>query len=425
MNSAGRRLCKILTATICMLIVTVSCASCSLMGLNDPAFASVKSAPEIVRLITSAVNDRSSISDSYAAIPEKQRGDVSFSYYTQYIDILRTLVRQGGNDKVTSFCILNEEDAGKATGLPAEYGCAELMFQTERDVPVYVVYEKDANGNPILSFEWISGIINIYNYAQHYFSMLDSRNTEGIFAILRPGFSGDIYTDEVVYSKAAALADFYFVKVKSITSQYIIDCLTPDQMEITIPEVLDDSNESMTSHDVILNRSGETYIITDSIVQEPDTQLSYLTDDSGYRLLRCGANYNYRNVVNSLGRPMNVSFNSRVIGLSEDGDGNIIELHTILVNYHGLTLVFRGSGEDRDNWDGRLVTMILRPGSEYHFGQGVSAGIGRSDLLVIYPYLEQIDYNMTYRNSFGGYQSVDFEISDDDIVSSIRVTDIS
>ena len=425
MNGAGRRFFKILTALIASAIVAVSCLSCSLIdGLKDPALAGIKSTPEIVRLLTVAINDRTQISDSYSAIPERQRGDVSFSYFTQYLEILRTLIRQGGSDKPTSFRILSPEETEAAIGSSDDYGCAMLLFESERTVPVYIVFETDENGNCVLSFSWISGIINIYNYAQHYFSMLDNRNIEGVYAVLRPGFTGEVYTDDVVYSKAAALSDYYMVKVRSLMSQYLITSMTPEAMDILIPRVLDDNNENMVTHNVRLESSGDAYIISDSINQEPDMQLSYITDSNGARLLRCGATYNYRSVVNAMGNPMNVSFNSEVIRVEEARDGSVWEIHKIIVNYRHLLLVFEGHGDGRRSWEGTLMTVVLTEGSEYYLSSGVTAGISQSDLLVIYPYLDKLNYTMTFRNSFGNVQSVVFEIADDRTVTGIRVTNI-
>lgn len=423
MRERDRSVLRFLSVLIVTAVTAVSCISCSVF--RGPAMTGTKAAPEIIRLVVAAINDKNSLSDSYSAIPERQRGDVSFSYFTQYTDIVRSLMRQGGTDKVASFRILSEGETEEAIGSSDRFGCAELLFDSERRVPLYIVYETDEAGNCVLSFSWISGIINIYNYAQHYFSMLDSGNIDGIYAILRPGYTDEIYTDDVVYAKAAALSEFYMVKVKSLTSQYLISELTPDRLEVVIPRVLDNGNANMITHEVSFRSSGDAYIINDSIEQEPDLMLSYVTGQDGARLLRCGATYSYRNVLSQLGRPMNVSYSSEITGYEEGSDGEIIEIHKIIVNYKGMLLVFEGYGDDRYNWEGTLVSVSVWSNGEYLLGNGVTGGISQSDLLVIYPYLDLSDYHMAFRNSFGSNQEVHFEISEDNMVSSIRVDQVS
>ena len=97
-------------AAILILVLLMSLAGCAfvdkIQNRIDPN-ASKISAPELVRLLVVAINDQNMIGSSYEAIPEVQREGISFSYFSQYVSILKSL---GGNAKIDRFTFLDEEE---------------------------------------------------------------------------------------------------------------------------------------------------------------------------------------------------------------------------------------------------------------------------------------------------------------------------
>ena len=165
------------------------------------------SVQEMTRLIVSAINDKRNTADVYSQIPSDQNDGLSYSYFYEYMNILRTVSTQDNNGKVVSFRIMSDDECLNLLGgdLINRYGQikgAELMYSSDVEYPLYIFFSVKENGEVTLSKDWVTSIINIYNYSNHYFTLLDETNADAVKALLMPGFSGEEYTDEVVYAKA-------------------------------------------------------------------------------------------------------------------------------------------------------------------------------------------------------------------------------
>ena len=100
-----------IAAVLMTISMMLSLVSCDLSGFRSKIIADPLTSQELVRLLISAINDKKSIPDSYASIPELQRDGVSYSYFIQFIDILTGISEANSEgDDVTYFRMLDDEE---------------------------------------------------------------------------------------------------------------------------------------------------------------------------------------------------------------------------------------------------------------------------------------------------------------------------
>ena len=375
------------------------------------------SSGEIVRLMVTAVNDEEDVPGSYQDIPEPQRDGLSYSEYTEYIDIMRGLIVQNeGDKKVESFVILDEDRSLELTdGIGTKGGkliCAQLLFEENDGDPVYLVFRKANDGSVTLASDWVRGVISISNYGNHYFSMLESNNIEGIYTLLRPSYGDEGPGDDVIRAKAAALSDFYSIKVKSSVSQYLIEKLTSNEIVYNIPKTVSDDSETMVSHHVAIRVSDDDYIIEDKINQESDPSLIMITNGKNGRIAYCGYNYSSFTVENNMGKPRMTLKGTQSLGSRTDANGNEKFIHTTVLNYDGLLQTYEAIDISEGTWSGVLRKIMLVGESDFYIGDGIRVGMKRSELLGRYPFLDDLDYKMEIKTINGNFE-VDFEFEDD------------
>ena len=263
------------------------------------------SVQEMTRLIVSAINDKRNTADVYSQIPSDQTDGLSYSYFYEYMNILRTVSTQDNNGKVVSFRIISDDECLNLLGgdLINRYGQikgAELMYSSDVEYPLYIFFTVKENGEVTLSKDWVTSIINIYNYSNHYFTLLDETNADAVKALLMPGFSGEEYTDEVVYAKAQMLCEFYRLRVMSNINEYEITRLVPGQMTVRIPETIAAEGDLFEDHIVSFTYQNGVYNIDDKINAANDINLVYLVRGDE-RLIRAGNEYSYSQLNSVIG----------------------------------------------------------------------------------------------------------------------------
>lgn len=405
-----RKLLSVVSLTLIAVLFLTSCRITDIAGRvtgNQPPISTA----ELSRLIINAIDNEDSVAESFSSIPEKQRPDVSFSYFTEYTDIMRRMSQQNGT--VSSFRITESAD-GFVT---------ELLYESG-DIPVYLYLAKDEDGTALISSDIISDIISVYNYSEHYFSMLDEQNIEGIYTLLSPMFSDEQLSDNAIYARASALADFYFMRVKSTRDSYLITELTPDSIRVLIPEVISSDGENFNEHEVVITKtSSDSYGIDDTIPLETDYLLTYIID-TGVREAHCGNNYTSSIIYNIIGHPSNVSIGVEGLDsrLSEDGTDEY--MHKIIVNYPGMLLVFEGYG-DAQEWDGKLVAFRLFTGvrDSISVGSNITIGMTKEQIQSVYPFIDLYDYILFYNAGDTEYK-IEFEFDDSDILTMVRVSEV-
>lgn len=365
------------------------------------------SVQEMTRLLISAINDKRNMADVYSQIPVDQTDGLSYSYFYEYINILRTVSTQDNNGKVVSFRIISDDECLSLLGsnLINHYGQikgAQLMYSSDVEYPLYVFFTVKDNGEVTLSSEWVTSIINIYNYSNHYFTLLDENNADAVKALLMPGFSGEEYTDEVVYAKAQMLCEFYRLRVMSNINEYEITRLVPGQMTVRIPETIAAEGDLFEEHIVSFTYNDGVYNIDDRIDVAADINLIYLVRGDE-RLIRIGSDYSY----NQLGS---------IIGSAPSTFSYDPETCMAIVIYSDLVLRFDGVVMIDDDWTGVLTSMRLISSSVYSLGYNLYPGMTRTQVLMAYPSADETDYTI----SINEYE-VTMEFNDDGVLQYVKI----
>ena len=366
---------------------------------------------EMTRLIINSINDKRTTADSYSHIPQDQLDGLSYSYFYEYLNILRTVSTQDNNGKIVSFRIISDEECETllGDGSATRYGQikgAQLLFSSDVEYPIYIFFSVNEEGNVYLSKDWVTSIINIYNYSNHYFTLLDESNADAVKALLFPGLIGPEYTDEVVYSKAQQLCEFYRLRVMSNRSEYEITRLVPWEMTVRIPETIASDGLLFEDHLVTfaLLESGN-YFIDDRITSAPDLNLTYLVRGDE-RLIRIGGEYTFSQLVATMGEPSTFSYNE------DEG--------IVIVIYSGAILRFDGVFEFAEDWTGTLSSIRLIGASSYSIGYNLYVGMTRSQILLAYPFADDYGYIIPVNTGAREY-SVEFGIDDEDVISYVKV----
>ncbi len=405
-----------IAAVLMTISMMLSLVSCDLSGFRSKIIADPLNSQELVRLIISAINDKKAIPDSFAAIPELQRDGLSYSYFIQFIDILTGISEaNSAGDDITYFRMLDEEEVFAITEEMDDsyYGNikgAELLYgEDQMRRGVYLMFSEDDDGMPYLSEEWISDVIDLYNYGEHYFEMIDNENEEGLYTLMRPGLDTQIFSEEAVRAKAHEVLDYYEISVRNDLSdnmRSMVTVLLPEHIRITIPETLNSVGTRIVKHDVDIVTSEGSYEIQDNIPIRPDitlTQVSLL----GEVLFTCGNTYTSTQMFDLIGESNRMTYYPSTESFS--------------VYYDGLILVFDVSEYTDDyDWVGVLTTIKILGDSVYTIGNELHPGMSRTEVLEMYPYLHP-DYIVDVDN---GYEDCNVEISlgPDDNISYIRIT---
>lgn len=365
---------------------------------------------EMTRLLISSINDKRTTADTYSRIPEAQLDGLSYSYFYEYMNILRSVSTQDSNGKVVSFRILGDEECHDLLGtdVSSAYGYikgAQLLYSSEVEYPVYIFFRQNSDGTVSLSRDWITSIINIYNYSNHYFTLLDENNADGVKALLMPGLQNEVYTDEVLYAKAQQLCDFYRLRVMSGINEFEITRLVPWELTVRIPETIAVDGELYEEHRVSFYYEEGSYSIDDRISVAPDISLVYLVRGDE-RLVRVGNEYTHDQIASILGEPSTHTY---------DPTNNMM----ILI-YPDLILRLDEVGGTDDAWTGTVSSVRLISNSVYSIGYNLFVGMTRSQILLAYPNADDQDFTLPVEGSTGTY-NVTFSFDENDIVTYIKV----
>ena len=429
-----------------VLSITLSVCSCSFLTRIRHQISNSISEQELIRLVVEAVDDGNSLSDSFAAIPEAQRVGVSFSHFKEYVDIMRKMSSARGSldsfrrlNSTDSAIVINDLLAQNDSSLEnvtngGTIVVAELIYSDNSggdeqtagitsDYKSYIYFSRNDSGTAYLDHLWITKTIEIYNYIEHYFSMLNEQNTRGVYTLLRPALSNEYFTDDVIYSRAQALEEYYLLKVKSTINVFELLEINPLLVVFLQPAVISDNNLSINSRIVSVHGTQEgVYVIDDIIPQIADTSLItlYRSDISA---LRVGNTYSSSYVYSMFGNPQLVYIDPTVIETRENSSGQIEEKHEIIITYTGILLKFEAYITGDNVWNGRLSTVRLFSTSQvdYFLSNGLTIGTDIQTLLAQYPFIDEYDYMITYI-----YEGQSFTASfniDNGLIGDIRVSD--
>jgi len=387
---------------------------------------------ELARLIISAISNQGNVADSFSQIPDAQLNGISYSVFNEYVSILRDISYEYGT--VTSFRFLNEGDAAEyvnglldrsgRTEVPDKYGkldVVELEYGgTDKKENSYggcrFFVSEDKTGVAYLSKDLVTDTIATHNYLMHYFTMLENNNTDGLFALLEPLYDSDIYINSVISAKAQYIAEYYMLKVRSVMNEYVFDVVTPFVVHVTIPKVIGDDGESLTNHEVTLAVGADgNYMIYDDIPWYLDSASIGIYDANQNPVRIQGVILNDAKLRALIGDPIVVNR----VELSEEDKAFYGKPLKIRAFYNGIIFdIF--AEEDKDGkWSGEVGDMIIYSNT-YSIDGHISAGMNKSELLLIYPMIDE--ENFTFRFTSGKTEYVvDFTFDENNNIEYVNI----
>lgn len=436
MRRMFRKTISLILAITFIVPMTMSLSSCGVLDtVRNQVIEAEEALPEqeIARLIISAIKNKNNVSESYSQIPAKQLDGISFSVFTEYVAILRSVSSEYGTIK--SFRILNDKDAEEyinyllkrsdKTKIPEEYGklsvieldYGDSLKLSKEDSKCRFCLSINDDGEAYLSKAYITGTIAAYNYLEHYFSMLENNNIDGLFAVLAPLYDSDIYINAVINAKARYTAEYYLLKVRSTRSEYIYEEITPFIVQVTIPKVLAEDGESMTDHTVVLTSDNKgSYNIEDDIPLSYDTSVLGIFDRNGKQLGIIGVTLNEPKLAAILGG----EYYEKESLLSEKEKVVTRRAVRLRAYYSGIVVTMAADMGKNGGWEADVTRVVIYDNNYTIDGQ-ITVGMNKAELLLIHPMIDEENYTMRY--SLGRREYViKFNFDENNNIKSISVT---
>ena len=388
--------------------------------------------PELVRLIVGAVSNKSSVADCYSAIPEKQLNGISYSVFNEYVAILRSMSSKFGTVKSFRIAGRTETDSylqriiskagidtvpekyGKLDLIELDYGDTVKSDKTKEKCHFFI--SEDETGMAYLSKDYVTETVAAYNYLGHYFTMLENNNTDGLFSLLAPIYDSDIYINSVINAKAQYISEYYMLKVRSVRNEYIYDEITPFVVSVTIPKVIGEDGESMTNHTVTLISKGDgTYDLNDDVPWYNDSTSVGIFDSEGNAVRISDVALNDERLTALLGNPYYYRMYEPTAA-EESLTGANVKIRAV---YPDIIVTILANRDDDGYWEG-YVSGIVIYGDGYTVDDLITVGMNISELLLIYPMLDEAGYTFSYSSSRFDY-AVRFIFDDNNNIQTISI----
>lgn len=427
------------TAFVMASILAVSVSSCSVVSdiqsQINTAYTNL-SEQELARLVINAISDDTQVSESFSAIPDPQLDGLTYTAFYEYVSILRSGSVSHG--KATSFRILSEEEeeAYFAQAADSDFDVRSLDDYGELDV-VEICYEDDADplypcrfvlreradGSYSLAGDYVADSIVAYDYVTHYFLMIEEKNTDALSAIIGPIYPESLYISSVISTKAEYVIDYYKLKVMSGQEDYKLGFMSPVKVTFVIPETLDNDNVSVKSHKVslLVGTDGSTFI-RDIIPSNDGDQLFLCME--GEELVTCGEEYSAQDVYELMGDPVSALSDGKVVDSFTDDDGKLHMFYDLVVNFDGVSLKFKVEYEDysHTDWNGTLESIRIYRDSSYTVSNVVYEGMNLSELMLIYPMIDEAGFVYSYEYDDDDYE-MSFTYDDNYNITSVIVSE--
>gem|GEM_PF-3205467 len=406
---------RTIALVMCLTVVLTGFCSCSVAGFigKNKTSASAVSEEELVRLIVAAVNDSSTIAESFSAIPVTQLGEVSYSNFTEYINILDALIPS--DNTVESFRFLTDEEKQEyftelndlsGVDVTATYGDMDVavpLFEDGEDTLCRILIS--SGDTPSLSYDVIADTVASYNYLSHYLNMVGDDNTAALAGIIAPIYSDEIYIDSVISAKAQGIIEFYDEYIAENIDEAVLCMATPVYVSFEIPETVRDTQDGEV-HEVGLVLANDEFSIKDSIPVNPgNDDIALWKDDK--EILAIGENITRDEIVAVMGEPM-----YEVLSSDEETK--------ILLTYRGINIVVNIKEQDGDSWTGTVGSVRMYDSNGYTFGGTVYIGMNLSELLLLYPFIDEDNWVLSFTDEDVTYSLI-FEYDENNNVTDIRL----
>lgn len=415
---------RLLSVLLAVVLLMTAFGGCSFVDKFQGYSGNPVSEQEISRLVVGSVSEKSNVTNNYSLIPEIQRDDVSLSYFSEYVDIIRRITV--GRGKIAGFRIRSFEDTKEILdGYVSDYEvtnfvsednvkAVEILFEENLEsssVYFFIGFKND--GVPSLNSDWIKKTISLYNYAEHYFNMVESANYEALSELLTFQYDSDIYTDEVLLSKASAIIDFYKYRVRESAAEFELLCATPFCVGYKVPSVISKDGTSISSEVFSAVMHTDESVTMNDIVHQTLSSNAFNLYNGDFCVLRIGLSYNASRVISLLGTPATIT----TYGNSADDEYPVICRLSVI--YPGLVLIFDAEYTDDSTWSGVLSSIkIVSSSSDFSIGK-IKVGMNESDILSNYPFADEEGFVFA-DSSVGSNVSITYTFDSNGFITSIK-----
>ena len=191
----------------------------------------------------------------------------------------------------------------------------------------------------------------------------------------------------------------------------------PTLVSYEIPETIDASGENIISRTVnLFRRNDGAFYIEDTFVSKGD-EVSFCLGETP--VLHCGLTYSRADILTLFGDPV----------IEMPGSSDAKGMTDILLAFNGVMLRFEGTTSSDGTWSSARLVAI----SVYHnnsdspaatFDGRLFVGMNISELLLVYPMIDETGYVYTFETAEGTYK-LEFEFDENKNVKKIRLGEVS
>ncbi len=355
---------------------------------------------QLVQKILDSMVNGADVQAVYESIPLYQLNGITYEEYFQYVGLLKRFMDSQADTYETMTIsereavqkrIVSHSNEYKQVAYTSSYFWlknAAASGETER-LPLLI--QKNIQGEPYLSRDWVTRSINIYDYSNLYFSVLENGNVDELAQFVW----SDIEELSVHKLKAEKLIQYYqksgfdFDTSMSVTSIRMDEIAFEQRFDVISggdTEGMDYSQRTIS----IISPEKDVFEILDEVPMslEKTDQVIYSGDNELFTI----GEYVYSDQLTELIGPPDQVIRHRLpdwIEYPDDSEAMLVD-----VQYANLTLQVIGySPADDDRWEGVVRTAsLLRPG--VRTGSGIEIGSETSELLLRYPFMDQHGYSI-------------------------------
>lgn len=395
----------------------------ALLRANGAQFQDSESSPKegiFVQAFIDAINHPQRAEDIYNSFSAKQRNDVSFEVFVEYLDLLRTY-QHGPVQGVTPLpqrAVEAYEDRMLTVSLPEVGTTAKYYYLDEVTVPederlILRILSKDHE--PLLDGHYMQSTLDLYQHAGLYFAALSETNLEALTQLVY----SDVDEPNLKRRKAQETLAFY--------QEYGFDAsLQPNALEIgadhlhfrmTSTYFLEDEDRipgeppARAQHDLVIARTEDGSIVKDLIPMPELLELRYIrtsepldTGKERYELTELDSSELASQI---LLRPDLKTFGLdydpiEVLPKRSEDDPQLFYLRSLDQDKTRLVLSYPSSQARSEDRQASLIYLSLREDSpSWDFEAEVELLMSKVDLLDLYPFLDVYDYRAGLSDELG------------------------
>ena len=397
------RVLPVIILTALMVLLMTACSFQKAFNKGQP-FNNALSCDELARIVTLAVQKPDSVASCFSSIPAPQLDSVSYSAFSEYTNILREIIR--GKGDVVAFKPLNDSEKASLDEEIIKTCGINMNDMYPNQKLIEIICDGDSEQNvyfPVkigdivtLDGKAIADTIASYNYIFHYMDMVYSSNTSALVSILAPMYSDDIYIESVIRAKAEFVIDYYSNYVRSGYDDISISLAMPCLVRLTLPRVDNGKGDLVAKEVNLISRYG-SYYVDDKMPLNPSGNMAYLYKND-VKVFTVGQELDQTKVEEKLGKPL------YTVNKVDYSSGP----RRIVMCYKGLNLAFDAVFDEGGKWRGSLVSIRIFGQGEYSLDKSCYVGMNISELMLVYPFIDEYDFDYAYENE-NGARTVSFQ----------------